>query len=410
MKNKNMVLLALAVGCGLVAAFLTAKLGAGGRTEMVPVLVAAKNLDQGTKLDKLEEQFVRKPFPHESVPPEFVDDATTLKGKTLQRSVRAGSHVTMADVTPRSTIELPVDPKTGVMYKAMALRVAPETVVGGLVLPGARVDVLSVETQRGSGKTVSSMILQNVLVVGVDVNTSRPDEQHYIKNAQTVTLAVKQSEGLVLALAQKRGEVSLMLRSPDDDKVNKHLKSVTDYVYGDKNAEGGSDDGSGATKPKILVAREPIPAGTKILEPEHYFAEIDWAGVVPDNYITKFEDVKGKVVGNPLAANAPVMQETFDDTGVKPIVPSPGKGPLVAANSNAKIHTMIIQQGGAQPYYARYRDGKLETSTGAGPQTPGVNGSAVINPGSKSEGTKDKDETGDESKDDKNGKNEDENK
>ena len=90
MKSKNMVLLALAVGCGLVAAFLTAKLGAGSKQEMIPVLVAAKNLDQGTKLDKIEEQFVRKPFPKESVPPEFIDDPAQFKGKSLQRSVRAG--------------------------------------------------------------------------------------------------------------------------------------------------------------------------------------------------------------------------------------------------------------------------------------------------------------------------------
>ena len=40
MKNRNIVLLALAIGCGLVAAFLTAKLGASNKTEMVPVLVA----------------------------------------------------------------------------------------------------------------------------------------------------------------------------------------------------------------------------------------------------------------------------------------------------------------------------------------------------------------------------------
>src|SRR5262245_13212652 len=184
MKSKNVVLLALAVGCGLVAAFLTAKLGAGNKQEMIPVLVAAKNLDQGTKLDKPEEQFVRKPFPKESVPPEYIDDPTQFKGKSLQRSVRAGSHITMADITPRNSIELPVDPKTGIPYKAMALRVAPETIVGGLVLPGSRVDVVSVE-RLTNGKTVSNMILQNVLVVGVDVNNSEQDGQGYIKNDQT---------------------------------------------------------------------------------------------------------------------------------------------------------------------------------------------------------------------------------
>ena len=149
----TMGMMFVAIGCGLVAAFLTAKLGAGNKQEMIPVLVAAKNLDQGTKLDKPEEQFVRKPFPKESVPPEYIDDPSQFKGKSLQRSVRAGSHITMADITPRNSIELPVDPKTGIPYKAMALRVAPETIVGCLVLPGSRVDVVSVE-RLTNGKTV----------------------------------------------------------------------------------------------------------------------------------------------------------------------------------------------------------------------------------------------------------------
>src|SRR5262245_37656486 len=129
----------------------------------------------------------------------------------------------------RSGIELPSDPDTGEKYKAMAIRTAPETIGGGLVLPGSRVDVVSVERQT-NGKTVSSTVLQNVLVTGVDINTSRPDDSGYIKNAQTVTMAVKQTEGMVLALAQKRGDVFLMLRSPDDDKVNKNLKTLADYV------------------------------------------------------------------------------------------------------------------------------------------------------------------------------------
>jgi len=388
MKSKNMVLLALAVGCGLVAAFLTAKLGAGSKTEMVLVLVAAKNLDQGTKLEKVEDQFVRKPFPHESVPPEFIDDIATLKGKVLQRSLRAGTHCTMSDITPRKSIDLPVDPKTGTMYKAMALKVAPETMVGGLVLPGARVDVVTVERQQ-SGKTVSSMILQNVLVVSVDVNIVRPEEQGFIKNAQTVTLAVKQSEGMILALAQKRGDVFLMLRSPDDDKINKNLKAVSAYGGdSDKNADSDSpDEGSaGGEKSKYLIAKDGIPPGTKIDDPEQYFTESDYAGSVPNNFIVKFDELRGKVVAKAISANVPPTKEAFEDDGVKPVVPvvPSEKVPVVVAQNtpNSKRHTITFQVGGGIPWYAHYRDGRLDGGT---PTQRGsaVNGSAEIKPVAK---------------------------
>jgi Flp pilus assembly protein CpaB len=369
MKSKNLVLLALAGGCGLVAAILTAKLGAGNRQEMIPVLVAAKNLDQGTKLDKVGELFVRKPFPRESVPPEFIDDVTVLMGKTLQRSIRAGNHLTMADITPRNSIELPVDPKTGVMYKAMALRVAPETIVGGLVLPGSRVDVVTVE-RLPNGKTVSNMILQNVLVVGVDVNTQRPEDQGYIKNAQTVTLAVKQTEGMYLALAQKRGDVFLMLRSPDDDKVNNNIKSVTDY-NADKSESEQTVSAPVAEKVKVLLAKGTIPAGTKITDPEQFFEATEWpAPAVKDNFLTRWEDLKDKVVQHQIATSTPPTRESFqadDHAASASKVAVADEKPVEV--KPVQRHMITFQVGGAAPYYAHYRDGRLEDKPSSANET-----------------------------------------
>lgn len=359
MKSKNLVLLALAGGCGLVAAFLTAKLGAGNRQEMIPVLVAAKNLDQGMKLEKIEELFVRKPFPRESVPPEFVDDLAVLKGKTLQRSIRAGNHLTMADITPRTSIELPVDPKTGVMYKAMALRVAPETIVGGLVLPGSRVDVVTVE-RLPNGKTVSNMILQNVLVVGVDVNTQRPEDQGYIKNAQTVTLAVKQTEGMYLALAQKRGDVFLMLRSPDDDKVNNNIKSVTDY-NSDKSESEQQQVAATIQKVRVLLAKESIPAGTKIADPDRFFFSVEWpVEAVAENFLTRIEDLKDKVVQHQIASHTPPTREAFEANSTEPAEPKVVAKSEPVETKPVNRHTITFQVGGSAPFYAHYRDGRLE--------------------------------------------------
>ena len=368
MKQKNMILLALAIGCGLVAAFLTAKLGAGNKGEMVPILVAAKNLDQGTKIEKPEELFVRKPFPKESLPPEYLDDITQLKGKTLQRSIRAGTHCTMADVTPRNGIDLPIDPATGVMYNAMALKVNPETVVGGLVLPGTRVDVVSVE-RKANGQTVSTMILQNVLVVSVNEATARPDDANYVKNAQTVTLAVKQQEGMILALAQERGHVSLMLRDPKNTKVNKGIRAVAGYEQRDNDA---TNEGTTQEKARVALAKQTIPAGTKIDDPTDYFEEAEWPStLVPDNYVKSLDDLKGKVVTRDVLKNTPIVKEAIEGDGK-----SDATG-VAKATPKASVtrHTITFQVGGSTPYYAHFRDGKLEDSTQPPvPTTTGVTG------------------------------------
>src|SRR5438876_7319973 len=192
MKNRNLMLLALAIGCGLVAAFPTARLSAGGgKAETVSVLVAAKNIDQGTKLDDPDKLFVHKPFSKESVPPEFIDDVGQLKGKVLNRSIRAGTHCTLADLKTKDSIDLPVG-VDGTMYKGMAIRVSQATAVSGFIQPGDHVDVVVIDRLK-EGKITSTLLLQNVLVVAINEIAIKPDGTGgAVKNANTVTLAVKQ--------------------------------------------------------------------------------------------------------------------------------------------------------------------------------------------------------------------------
>ena len=53
MKQKNLILLVVAVGCGLLAAFLTTQMSAKAPTaEQSEMLVAAKELPVGTKIEK----------------------------------------------------------------------------------------------------------------------------------------------------------------------------------------------------------------------------------------------------------------------------------------------------------------------------------------------------------------------
>ena len=53
MKQKNLILMVVAVGCGLVAAFLTSQMsGRSAQVEQVEVIVAAKDLPVGTMLGK----------------------------------------------------------------------------------------------------------------------------------------------------------------------------------------------------------------------------------------------------------------------------------------------------------------------------------------------------------------------
>ena len=359
MKNRNVVLLALAIGCGLVAAFLTAKLGASGKsTEMVPVLVAAKNLDQGTKIDEPEKMFVRKPFPKESVPPEFIDDPAQMKGKVLARSIRAGTHCTLADLGGNTSIALPVG-ADGTMYKGVAIRVSQSTAVSGFIQPGDRVDVMVVERQQ-NGKTTSTLLLQNVLVVAINEINVKPEGTGAVKNASTITLAVKGKEGLILNLAQNKGELNLMLRSKDDMTVANKTSRVVEG-YGDLKDEGptaGATTGTPAATEtvKVPVAKKDLPTGTKIEDPNDLFEEKELPETaLAENTIRDMSELKGQTITKFAFAGMPVAKAAIEGELPKPPV-SDKAAPNAVIAEGPRGHTMIIQIGTQAPQYVKYDD------------------------------------------------------
>jgi len=100
-----------------------------------------------------------------------------------------------------------------------------------LIRPGDYVDVLAnlgmgETVSDRSGKLVSVVLLQRVLVLAVGVVTDpqllRNDtvsEALANRNGAALTLSLKVEEAQLIALAQARGQLSVMLRQPDDTRI-----------------------------------------------------------------------------------------------------------------------------------------------------------------------------------------------
>ena len=101
--------------------------------------------------------------------------------------------------------------------RAIALKVNAESLAGGFVLPGYRVDVVST-TRGGGSESTAKIILQNMLVLAVDTIANR-DNQTTSMLGSTVTLAATPEEAQRLSLAAAMGELRLTLRTPDDNKI-----------------------------------------------------------------------------------------------------------------------------------------------------------------------------------------------
>jgi pilus assembly protein CpaB len=214
MKPKTMILLVVAVGCGLGASFMTSRYLAQQREkpaeEKMMVVVAKKRVPAYKPVKDPAGLFELKPFPKSAVPREALQDLEELKDKTVSREIAEGVPVTKADLLDPKGERIAL--KAG--ERATAIKVNAESLVGGFVFPGSRVDVVS--TLRG-GKGKAQTILQDKLVLAVGDVVSRDPNQPSLL-AQTVTLACTPEEVQQLALAGAQGELRLSLRGMGDDK------------------------------------------------------------------------------------------------------------------------------------------------------------------------------------------------
>jgi Flp pilus assembly protein CpaB len=228
MKQKNVILMVVAVGCGLVAAFLTAQMSAKAPDQM-EVVAAAKDLPVGTMITKEDlaasVKMVRRP--KDGLPPTVVLNPEDLVGKRLSRPVRLDEALNSQDLTKNGAITLPEG------HNMVSMQVGVGQAAAGFVGPGSRVDVLA--TVRLGSKLEAFPLLLNMLVVAVGTETAYSKEGTF-PNLNMVSFAVKGKEAFVLALAKSRGcSLELILRHPgaptaDDntDKIEATIKKLSD--------------------------------------------------------------------------------------------------------------------------------------------------------------------------------------
>ncbi len=258
MKPKTMILLVLAVGCGLGASFMTSRLLAErGNTEdpeKVSVLVARKDLATGASIVNPQDMFAPKEFNRGQEPKGAIENHDQLKGKVLKQALREGDHVRpedlMSDKDQWMTYLLPKG------YRAIGLRVNIQDTAGGFAaLPLSRVDLLSTVRKPNDKESYCHTLLQNVLVLAAD-QTMHAEQGKGAMPATTVTLAVTPEEAQRVFLAQQMGPLSLALRSFQDKQKVEVSKTTGDSLHGGERPD---------LTPQLPA--EPARAETKTTEP-----------------------------------------------------------------------------------------------------------------------------------------------
>lgn len=338
MKSKTFVMMFVAIGCGLVAAYLTARLTAKGTSQStVPVLVAREKIKAGDVIKDPEKLFIEMNYPSGSTP-NAISSFESLKNKIVNKGLQPGQWLTPDDLSTNFGIDLPKG------YYAMAVKVDASSAAGGFILPRSRVNIVATIRSRTANTEQAKVVtvLQDVLVLAVDQQSIRPEDKLAVNTLSTATLAVKPSESQRLTLAQSLGELKLVLRAHDDDsKVP--LQPLDRLEY-----DAGTSDGFGVEKEiyRVAIAKQDIAVGQEVDNPEDFF-DIKELPFLPEKAITfdSLGELKGKIVKHPIFKDGFVTAKNFDGTVVAKVTP------------RAKTHVLFIQNGGQAPVKHVFKDG-----------------------------------------------------
>lgn len=310
MKSKNMTLMVVAIGCGLVAAFLTAKLSGGGGPEMVDVIIAKKELIVGTVLDEkeLENMIGTQKVQKTNLPPDIINNADELKGKKLNRTLKMGNFFSAGDVGADNGIKLPEG------LSKYSIKIDGVSAVSGFVNPGDKVDVILTESMA-NGKAKSGIFLRDMLVLAVDATQNRREGGQAQAQVNSVSMAVTPEQSLVLSSAEKRGQVKLLLRDPKNPDKNE-IAAVTEIKGFDKSEATNQPVAPLVKTAVIFVAKVEIPQNTLITTDNinSFFAQHEVPEEGLSNKTVRDQKVMiGKYVKKDLEADQPVFSTQLSD-------------------------------------------------------------------------------------------------
>lgn len=242
--NRNLLIV---IGGGfaialVVALLVQATLGGKKKTDQVEILMAAKPLVVGTDLKETDLKWQQ--WPQDGLVPGVIvrqNNQKTLeaaKGR-LRRDIGAGEPVlqsALAGEGKGNVLATMLEPG----MRAIAIKVSAESMVGGFISPGDRVDVVLTHQVRVNGEArdasrelidrhATETVLENVRILAVDQRSRKENDE--AKVARTVTLEVDGEGAERMALAGAMGELSLTLRGladAADVSQNRRIKPTTD--------------------------------------------------------------------------------------------------------------------------------------------------------------------------------------
>ncbi len=226
MRPKSLLLLVLALGCGLVASIgitqVMAKRDDGGNGdagETQAILVALDEIPQWTPLSA--QHLKLEPWPADKIPEGALTNIEDVEGRRTRTKIYAGDTILETKLFGVGANEHGATMMIPKGYRVVTVKVDAVSGGSGLILPGDRVDVavvLRADRSKGIPEATTKTFLQDVKVFAVNdqfqVDSSTDDKTI---TAKTVALLVTPEQAQMVMVAAESGKIQLVMRSPDEE-------------------------------------------------------------------------------------------------------------------------------------------------------------------------------------------------
>lgn len=276
MRPKSLILIIIALGCGLVASIGISQVLEQQSAQPVPqvemenIFVALEDIDINEQIKP--EMIKLEPWPADKIPEGAIRDLENVEDRRPRSRLFAGEVILEGKLfgSDEDQGASKLIPKG---YRVHSVRVTAESSASGLILPGDRVDVLVYlqvmnQNNRSQKKQMTRTILTNCRVFAVNEQIHREtDTQGNSIAAKTVSLLVTPKQVEILVLASRLGSLSLSLRPPDetgdDESGTTDDATIAELLNITEDADPNMDN---KQQQKSTVAQDKKPSGGGFLD------------------------------------------------------------------------------------------------------------------------------------------------
>ncbi|MCY2984371.1 MAG: Flp pilus assembly protein CpaB [Planctomycetota bacterium] len=218
MRAKSVLLIVIALGCGVVASVAVSQVVLDQNNRAVvqtaPVLVVAKEILAATKIPT--DGFRLEQWPIDRIPVGALSDPKMIENKFTKQRFYPGEPIIEAKLSAKGR-EFTVPDG----YQIFDILVKEESGGGGYIGPGDHVDVygyMDKVTRVKGSKSVK--VMENLEVVMIDGVAFAESDATKQKKPSTIQLLVKDSQYIVLDTASNLGKLRLALRPSGKQETN----------------------------------------------------------------------------------------------------------------------------------------------------------------------------------------------